>query len=78
MATVATKTEQFQERQMEINGWPVRLTSYRIGNKYVCQADNMSPGACLARFSADTPEEAESQAISKARHLLGKTHRHEV
>jgi hypothetical protein len=74
----ATKTQQFQEREIELNGWPVRLTSYQIGDKYVCQADNVSPGACLARFSAATPEEAESQAISKAQHLLGKTKRHEV
>ncbi len=74
----ATKTEHFQERQLELNGWPVRLTSYKVGSKFVCQADNVSPGACLARFSADSAEEAESNAISKARHLLGKTQRHEV
>ncbi len=74
----ATKTEQFTERQIELNGWPVRLTSYKVGNKYVCQADNVSPGACLARFSADSAEEAETNAISKAKHLLGKTKRHEV
>ncbi|MBV9035034.1 MAG: hypothetical protein JO182_11140 [Acidobacteriaceae bacterium] len=68
----------YAERQIEIDGWPVRLTSYQIGSKYVCQADNVSPGACLARFSASTAEEAESQAISKARHLLGKTKKREV
>jgi hypothetical protein len=68
----------YAEKQVEIDGWQVRLTSYQIGSKYVCQADNVSPGACLARFSALTPEEAESQAISKARHLLGKTKKREV
>lgn len=72
------KSADFLERQLEINGWPVKLTSYRVGRQYVCQADNVSPGACLARFSANTPEEAESQAISKARHLLGKTQRRAV
>jgi hypothetical protein len=72
------QTEQFQERQLDVNGWQVRLTSYRIGDKYVCQADNVSPGACLARFSGATLEEAESQALSKAKHLLGKTHRRAV
>ena len=66
------------EKQIEIDGWPVRLTSYQVGSKYVCQADNVSPGACLARFSAPTAEEAESQAISKARHLLGKTKKREI
>jgi len=69
---------EFQERQIELAGWPVKLTSYRVGGKYICQADNVSPAACLARFSAITLAEAESQAISKARHLLGKTRRHAV
>lgn len=72
------KTEQFQERQIDIDGWPVKLTSYKVGDKYVCQADNVSPGACIARFSAPTAAEAESQAISKARHLLGKTKRRDI
>lgn len=73
-----SRAEQFQERQIDVDGWPVRLTNYKIGDKYVCQADNVSPGACLARFSAGTAEEAESQAISKARHLLGKTKRRDI
>lgn len=73
-----TNSNDFGEKQLEIDGWPVRLTSYRIGEKYVCQADNVSPGACLARFAASSKEEAESQALSKARYLLGKTRRHEV
>ncbi len=67
------RPEQFTERQFELNGWPVRVTTYKLGEKYVAQADNVSPGALLARFQADTLEEAESQAISKAKHLLGKT-----
>jgi hypothetical protein len=71
-------SEHFAERQIDIEGWPVKLTSYRVGEKYVCQADNVSPGACLARFTAATPEEAQAQAISKAKHLLGKTRRREV
>lgn len=74
----ATHAQSFAERRIEIEGWPVRLTSYRIGDTFVCQADNVSPGACLARMSAETAEEAESQAISKARHLLGKTKRREI
>jgi hypothetical protein len=68
----------FNEREIEIDGWPVRLTSYRAGDRYVCQADNVSPGACLARFAADTAHAAEEQAISKARHLLSKTQRRAV
>lgn len=81
MATTATSTnsvQNFSERTVELNGWPVRITSYRVGNTWVCQADNVSPGACLSRFTAETLEEAEANAISKARHLLGKTKRHDV
>ena len=73
-----SNANEFQERQIELAGWPVRLTSYRVGDKYVCQADNVSPAACLARFSAPTLQEAESQAISKAQHLLSKTRRQQV
>jgi hypothetical protein len=71
------KPEQFQEREIELGGWPVRISSYKLGDKYIVQADN-SVGARLARFVADTLEEAESQAISKARHLLSKTREHDV
>jgi hypothetical protein len=80
MATTAPglSAQEFQQREIELNGWPVKLTSYRIGDKYVCQAENLSPGACLARFAAPTLGEAESQAISKAAHLLGKTKRRDV
>jgi hypothetical protein len=72
------KAEQYSERQLELAGWPVRLTTYKLGEKYIAQADNVSPGACLARFEAGTLEEAESQVISKAAHLLGKTVRRTV
>jgi hypothetical protein len=73
-----TKAEQFQERQLAIEGWPVKLTSYRVGDKYVCQADNVSPGACIARVWASTQEEAETEAISKAQQHLRKTRRYPI
>lgn len=72
------KAENYQERTLELAGWPVRITSYKLGDQYVCEADNVSPGARLARFTAATLEAAEKQTISKAAHMLGKTHRHEV
>ncbi|HEX4773336.1 MAG TPA: hypothetical protein VH351_21060 [Bryobacteraceae bacterium] len=74
----AIKTQDYKEREITLEGWPVRLTSYRFGNKFVCQADNLTPGACLARFSGETPEEAENNAVSKAAHLLRKTQRREI
>jgi hypothetical protein len=70
------KPEEFRQREIELHGWPVRLISYKLGGKYVVEAEN-SAGARLAQFAADTLEHAESQAISKAGHLLSKTREHQ-
>ncbi len=43
------KAEEFQERKLEVAGWPVNLTSYRLGSEWHAKADNVSPGAALAR-----------------------------
>jgi hypothetical protein len=67
------KVEEFQERKMEIRGWPVNLTSYRLGDVYHCKADNVSPGAALARTTGATREEAEKKAIERAEQLLVRT-----
>lgn len=72
------KTEEYQERQLEIESWPVKLTSYRIGETFYCTADNVSPGAALARTSGPTREEAENAAIERARSKLAATKRHVV
>ncbi len=70
------KPEQYMERQVEVAGWPLRLTSYRLGKEFRCKADNVSPGAWLARSSAPTREEAEAKALELAKVLLLRTHRH--
>ena len=67
------KVEEFQERKVEIRGWPVNLTSYRLGEVYHCKADNVSPGAALARTTGATREEAEKKAMERAEQLLART-----
>ena len=66
---------EYAERMLEIEGWSVRLTTYRIGETYYCKADNVSPGAALARCSAEAREDAERQALERARTLLARTRR---
>jgi hypothetical protein len=56
----------------------VTLTSYKLGEVYHCKADNVSPGAALARTTGATREEAEQKALDRARKLLSRTHRHEI
>jgi hypothetical protein len=41
-------------------------------------ADNVSPGARLARTKGATREEAESAALARATELLGRTRRQPV
>jgi hypothetical protein len=72
------KAENYRQRQIEIEGWPVNLTSYQIGPTFYCTADNVSPGGTIARTSATTQEEAEAAAIDRARVKLAATHRHSV
>jgi hypothetical protein len=72
------KVENHSERRIEVGGWPVQLTSYKIGDTYHCKADNVSPGAALARTTGSTRQEAEEKAIARATELLGRTKRHEI
>jgi hypothetical protein len=69
------RAEDYAERQVEIGGWPVRLTSYRLGDVFHCTADNVSPGASLARTSGKSREDAEQEALTKAEQLLPRTRR---
>jgi hypothetical protein len=72
------KVEEHSEREIEIEGWPVHLTSYKIGETFHCKADNVSPGAALARTTGATRQEAEDLAIARAKELLSRTRRHQV
>jgi hypothetical protein len=70
--------EEFQERRLELAGWPVNVSSYRLGEVWHSKADNVSPGAALCRTTGATREEAETKAIARAEELLKRTRRHEV
>jgi hypothetical protein len=70
------RPEEYTERRVDVEGWEVNLTSYRLGGVFHCQADNVSPGAWLARTTASTRAEAEQKALMRAGHLLARTRRH--
>ena len=72
------KAEEYQERRVEVLGWPVNLASYRLGEEFHCKADNVSPGAALARTTGATREEAEKKALERAEQLLARTRVHTV
>ena len=72
------KAEEHATRTLEVEGWKVKLTSYRIGDKYHCTADNVEPGAWIARTEGATREEAENRALERAQKLLARTRRHPI
>jgi hypothetical protein len=69
------KSEEFSERREELNGWPINIVSYRVGDRYYCTIDNVDPGARFARAEGTTREEAELSALEKATRYLGQTRR---
>ncbi len=69
------KAEDYTERREEIDGWPVHIVTYRIGDRWYCTIDNVDPGARFARAEGSTRDEAEHDALEKARKYLGQTRR---
>jgi len=69
------KPDGYAERTVDVDGWKVNLTSYRMGEMFHAKADNVSPGAWLARTTGATREEAEEKALERARELLSRTRR---
>lgn len=72
------KAEDYSKTMIEVAGWNVRATSYKVGERYYCIIDNVDPGAWIARAQAATREEAEAAALEQARERLSKTKRHEI
>jgi hypothetical protein len=72
------KPEDYATKALEVEGWKVKLTSYKLDDVYHCTADNVDPGAWIARTQGATREEAENLALERARKLLGRTRRQSV
>ena len=72
------KPEEHTRRQEELAGWPVVVETYKLGAVYYCTISNVDPGARFARADGPTREEAETQALEKARKYLAQTRKFEV
>jgi hypothetical protein len=67
------RSELYQRREAELAGWQVGIASYRIGDRFICEIDNVNPGARLSRSEAPTREDAEQQALASAQRRLERT-----
>ncbi len=66
------RAEDYRSFEERLEGWPVRFTSYRLGDRYYCHVDNVEPGAVIARAETTTREEAEGSAREQARRRLSR------
>jgi len=69
------RAEDYTERNETIDGWPVHIVTYRIGDMCYCTIDNVDPGARFARAEGATREDVERMALEKAKKYLGQTRR---
>jgi hypothetical protein len=69
------KAEEYTERNVTIETWPIHIVTYRLGDMYYCTVDNVDPGARFARAEGATREDAERAAIEKAQKYLQQTRR---
>lgn len=67
------KPEHYSQRRTQVAGWEINVTSYKLGDRFYCTVDNVSPGAWIAKAEGATQEEAEKKALDKAAELLAKT-----
>lgn len=69
------RAEEFTQRKSTLEGYEVRITGYRLLERYLCKIDNVSPGATIARGEGKTAAEAEEQAVARATQALASTRR---
>ena len=62
--------------QLTVAGGDVRIASYKLADRFVCEVDNVDPAARLARADGATRVEAETRAREKAAELLRRTRVH--
>lgn len=69
------RPEGYTSREEELAGWRVRISSYRLGARCYATVENVDPGARIARGEGASQEEAEREALGKARGRLARTRR---
>lgn len=69
------KPEDYSERKTELAGWPVTITTYKLGATYRTTIDNTDPGAWVVKAEGASKQDAESKAITEAEALLEKVKR---
>ena len=64
------RAEDYRRRRERLEGWDIGIASYKLGGRYCCEVETVSSGARLARGEGPTRDEAETEALNKAREML--------
>lgn len=73
-----SRPQDYMRRRERAEGWDIDIVSYKLGERYLCEIDNVDPGARIARGEGTTREEAERSALEAARKRLAMTRRHSL
>lgn len=60
------RSENHNERILEVAGAPFRLISFRVGESWLCRVDNTVSGVVIAWSIGPTRGDAEKIALDKA------------
>jgi hypothetical protein len=69
------RAEDFRKQPLELEGWSVHLTSYRIGSQFLAEIEAEASGVTIARATDETRFIAEQQAVETAVRRLTRTRR---
>ncbi len=69
------RAEDFRKQLLELEGWSVHLSSYRIGGQYLAEVEVESSGVTIARATDQTRITSEERAIEAAVRRLSRTRR---
>lgn len=62
-----------RERRESCAGFQIRVVSYELFDRWYASADDVDPGAVIARSTGSTREQAEDEVLSKARARIAQT-----
>lgn len=66
------KSQNFEETFQNLEGIPVSVQTYQIGDSWYCHVSNKDPGATISRSEGKSRNEAEKLALDKAGSRLKK------
>jgi hypothetical protein len=69
------RAENWAKNEVEIEGWPVTITCYEIGDSCITEIAAAASGASIARGIAETREASREAAMQAAARRLLRTRR---